>query len=417
MLNKLSAFLKRYDMVAPGDTLICAVSGGADSVALLFGMYLLKDRLGITLEAAHFNHHLRGEESDRDETFVKAFCHRYDIPLHLGGGQVVPGEKGLEAAAREARYAFLRSLPGKIATAHTADDNAETVLLHLIRGTGLRGLGGIHPVSGGLIRPMLTVTRREVEEFLTEWCLPHVEDSSNESDAYLRNRVRHQILPLLAAENPRIGENLSAMALRLRQDEEFLARQSAFETLPGVSTLRRLHPAQRSRIIETFLRQNGCLEPEQSHIAQVETLIFSERPSARTGVPGGITVSRQYDRLTVLPRREPLEEVPLPSEGTLFWGPWQIAVMPGRGEGIVLRPEGTVFLGPRRQGDAIRLPGGSKSLKKLFIDRKIPAADRGQIPVLRDSQGILAVYGLGMNLDRAAGQGPEVTITIQPRET
>ena len=197
MLNKLSAFLRQQNMVSPGDTVICAVSGGADSVALLFGLYLMKEKLEIRLEAAHFNHHLRGEESDRDERFVRDFCDRYEIPVYIGSGVVTPGKKGLEAAARDARYAFLRSIPGKIATAHTADDNAETILLHLVRGTGLKGLGGIMPVNGNVIRPMLSVTREEVEAFLEEWCLPHIEDSSNDTDAFLRNRLRHHVMPLL----------------------------------------------------------------------------------------------------------------------------------------------------------------------------------------------------------------------------
>ena len=137
MLNKLLSFVREQEMLAAGDTVICAVSGGADSVALLFALYLLKDKLDISLEAAHFNHNLRGEESYRDEAFVRQLCDRYDVPLHVGSGIVAAGEKGLEAAARDARYGFLRTLPGKIATAHTADDNAETVLMHLIRGTGL----------------------------------------------------------------------------------------------------------------------------------------------------------------------------------------------------------------------------------------------------------------------------------------
>ena len=110
MLNKLQKLLKQYEMLSPGDHLICAVSGGADSVALLFGMYLLREKLGISLSAVHFNHHLRGQESDRDEQFVRDFCHRYDIPLTVGQAQVVPGKKGLEAAAREARYAFFATL-------------------------------------------------------------------------------------------------------------------------------------------------------------------------------------------------------------------------------------------------------------------------------------------------------------------
>ena len=117
MLNKLTEFARQYQMICPGDHIICAVSGGADSVALLFALYLQKDKLEITLEAAHFNHHLRGEESDADADFVCKLCDQYDIPLHMGDGNVTAGEKGLEAAARDARYGFLRTLPGKIATA------------------------------------------------------------------------------------------------------------------------------------------------------------------------------------------------------------------------------------------------------------------------------------------------------------
>ena len=168
MLNELSRFLRQFQMVQPGDTVICALSGGADSVALTFGMYLLKEELGIRLEAAHFNHGLRGAESDGEEAFVREFCEGYKIPLHVGREAVVPGKKGLEAAAREARYRYFSTLDGKIATAHTADDNAETVLMHLTRGTGLKGLGGIAPVSGNLIRPMLSVTRKQVLEFAEE---------------------------------------------------------------------------------------------------------------------------------------------------------------------------------------------------------------------------------------------------------
>ena len=214
MLNKLCAALRGDGLVRPGDHIVCAVSGGADSVALLFGLYLLKEKLGVTLSAAHFNHHLRGDESDGDEDFVRDFCAGYRIPLEVGGARVQPGPKGLEAAAREARYAFLRTLPGRIATAHTADDNAETVLMHLLRGTGLKGLGGIRPVSGNVIRPMLAITRQEVEAFLAEYSLPHREDSSNAADAFLRNRIRHGVLPLLRQENSGAALAIAALAPR-----------------------------------------------------------------------------------------------------------------------------------------------------------------------------------------------------------
>ena len=229
MLNKLLSFVRSENMLSCGDCVICAVSGGADSVSLLFAMYLLAPKLGITLEAAHFNHGLRGVESDADAAFVQQLCDRFDIPLHMGRGSVVPGKKGLEAAARNARYSFLESLPGKIATAHTADDNAETVLMHLIRGTGLRGLGGIAPVRGNVIRPMLTVTRQEVLAFLDEYHLSWREDSTNAENNFLRNRLRHGVMPLLSKENPSIAQNLSQTALRLRLDEQMLSNMVQVE--------------------------------------------------------------------------------------------------------------------------------------------------------------------------------------------
>ena len=222
MLDKLLFTLKQYRMVAPGDQVVCAVSGGADSVALLFALYLLREKLGICVSAVHFNHGLRGEESDRDEAFVEKLCHRLDVPLTVGRAAVKPGKKGLEAAAREARYRFFSTLSGKIATAHTADDNAETVLMHMVRGTGLKGLGGIAPIRGPFIRPMLGITRQEVLAFLEEYRLQYVTDSSNESDCFLRNRLRHHVMPLLKQENPRLCRNMSAMAQRLREDEEAL---------------------------------------------------------------------------------------------------------------------------------------------------------------------------------------------------
>lgn len=421
MLNKLTAFLRQYQMVQPGDRVICALSGGADSAALLFSLYLLKEKLGITLEAAHFNHHLRGEESDRDEAFVREFCDRYDIPLHLGSGEVKPGKKGLEAAAREARYAFLRSLPGKIATAHTADDNAETVLLHLIRGTGLKGLGGITPVSGNVIRPMLSVTRAEVESFLEEWCLSHIQDSSNETDAFLRNRIRHHVMPLLKRENPKIAENLSAMALRLRVDEEYLSSQADFDTLPTVERLKTMDSAIRSRCLEAFLKKSGVREPEQTHMAALEALIFSQRPSARASFPGGVTIARSYDRLEVLPEKAEPEPVELPCPGEAEFGPFRVICTPAAEilntpDTFTVTPCGKLTLTSRRSGDTIRLSGGTRSLKKLFIDRKIPAAQRGEIPVVRDEQGILGVYEIGTNLDRITGQKPGVTIRFEKNE-
>ena len=423
MLNKLAAMLRQYDMVQPGDTVVCAVSGGADSMALLFGLYLKREELDIRLEAAHFNHQLRGTESDADEEFVREFCDRFDIPLHVGRKPVIPGKKGLEAAAREARYAFFETLDGKIATAHTADDNAETVLMHLVRGTGLKGLGGISPINGKLIRPMLDVTRQEVLEFLTEYHVQYCSDSSNETDAFLRNRLRHHVMPLLKQENPRLAENVSAMARRLRQDEEALSVLADFEALPDVYRLRLLPQAVRSRALERFLKESGVKEPEAEHIALAESLIFSEKPSARGHFPGGVVIGREYDRLTVYPMDEPLHSICLPRDGWvelpelgLRIGCTTASTPENTSDTFTVEPVGEICVRSRQSGDEMRLGGGTKRLKKLFADRKIPAHQRLRIPVLADEKGVLAVHGIGVNLDRQAQRFPAVRITIEKIE-
>ena len=420
MLNKLTAFVRQYNMITPGDRVICAVSGGADSVALLFGFYLLKEKLDIQLEAAHFNHCLRGEESDRDEAFVKDLCDRYDIPLHVKKEQVVPGKKGLEAAARDARYRFLKSLPGKIATAHTADDNAETVLMHLVRGTGLKGLGGITPVQGSVIRPMLTVTRQEVEAFLQEYYVAHIEDSSNATDAFLRNRIRHDVMPLLKRENPKLSENLSQMALRLRMDEEYLSRQADFEILPGVEILKTMPEAVRSRCLERFLKENGVPEPEEKHISLVRALVFSDKPSARANLPGGVTIARCYDRLEAVKKTGGIPPVILQCPGTAELPGYRVTCreaekIENSPTVFTVKPEGDIVLRGRQAGDSIRLPGGTKQLKKLFIDRKIPANLRGSIPIAADDTGVLGVCGIGVNREKMAEALPAVVIRFEEK--
>ena len=418
MQNKLLAMVRQYNMLQPGDTVTCAVSGGADSVALLFAMYLLREKLNISLEAAHFNHQLRGEESDRDEAFVRELCDRYDIPLTVGRGTVTSGEKGLEAAAREARYAFLETLSGKIATAHTADDNAETVLMHMVRGTGLKGLGGISPIRGRVIRPMLQVTREQVIAFLEEYHLSYVEDSSNETDVFLRNRLRHHVMPLLRQENPRLAENLSSMAMRLREDERALAKTVAEEM--DIAVLRQLPKAQRSRAIAAFLERSGVKEPEAEHIALAEALVFSQKPSARASFPGGVVVCRQYDRLVKARQTQSLPTVVLNCPGE--------TEIPELGLRVICQPaqeiintedtftvvnDGGIVLRCRASGDEMRLPGGTKTLKKVFIDRKIPSAQRLRVPVLADASGVLGVYGIGVNRARAAAALPALQLKIE----
>lgn len=414
MRNKLLAFLREQNMVQPGDTVICAVSGGADSMALLWAMFTLKEKLQITLQAAHFNHHLRGEESLRDEAFVVSFCKRHNILCHVGSADVKAGKKGLEAAARNARYAFLQSLPGKIATAHTADDNAETLLMHLIRGTGLKGLGGISPRRENLIRPMLTITRQEVLVFLQEQQIACVTDSSNETDDFLRNRIRHHVMPLLRQENPSIGENLSAATLRLRQDEADLDAMAELTT--DVQKLRQMKPAVQTRALTKLLLSFGVKEPEAPHVELLRRILYSDIPSARGEFPGNVTVGRCYGQLVKLETKPPLGRHILncPGEtGIPELGIKVICRKPAENpEGLLIRAEGILILRSRQEGDTICLPGGTKSLKKLFIDKKIPAPERDRIPVIADEGGVVAVMGIGAGKDRL--DAPDWEILFEP---
>ncbi len=420
MLNKLADFIRSEDMLHPGEQVVCAVSGGPDSMALLFAMYLLAPKLQIKLSAAHFNHKLRGEDSDADEAFVKHFCEDYQIPFFAGSHPVVPGEKGLEAAAREARYRYLRTLPGKILTAHTADDNLETVLMHLLRGTGLKGLCGIRPVSGNILRPMLRITRAEVLAFLEEYHIPSVLDSTNSTDAFLRNRLRHNVVPLLIRENPRLAENVSDMALRLREEETALEQLALSDGIcSDVLQLRQMAPFRRRRILSAYLQSVGVREPEAAHIELVEKLVFSSNPSARAELPGGVTVARNYNALEVGQEVGCIKAQKLPCPGSVELPELglRISAEPAQKQEFqkdrfTVLAEGEITVRSRQPSDQLRLSGGSKTLKKLFIDKKIPAAMRGQIPVLSDERGVLGVYGFGADLDRISDRGVCITFEV-----
>ena len=389
MLNKLDGFIRQYDLIRQGDRVICAVSGGADSMALLWGLYLLKDKLRIDLAAAHFNHSLRGAESDRDEAFVRKFCEDYKIPVYVEKKQVTAGAKGLEAAAREARYGFFATLPGKIATAHTADDNAETVLMHLVRGTGLKGLGAIAPINGSVIRPMLSVTRQDVLNFLEEYHLPYVTDSSNLTDDFLRNRLRRHVMPLLKQENPRLAENLSAMALRLRQDEAALSQSPEYR----VDALRQMPQALRLRAIAADLESWGVPEPEAAHLELVEKIVVSDNPSARADLPGGITVCRNYGILERYEPEMPMEPVILNVPGETRIEKLGFRVVCEESEDLshgpdafTVCPRGQVILRSRNSGDQARRTAADNGNADQFgqsipSSNTVTARDRSNISV------------------------------------
>ena len=446
MRDKVLRWCRENALLTPGQVVVCAVSGGADSVAMLHLLLSLRSELHLTVSAAHFNHRLRGAESDRDEAFVHRLCEDWGVPLAVASGDVrahaQETSESLEEAARSLRYAFFASLGCTVATAHTADDNLETILLHFLRGTGLTGLCGIPPKRDFLVRPILCLTRQEVLSYLEKHRLPHVEDSTNAADSCVRNRLRHSVIPLLKQENP----SLAAAALRqsalLRQDTAYLETQAA-QVLQAAAekgggwrceVLRAEPEAIRTRAVRQLLQTISIPKLSQTHITAVDRLLFSPHPAARASLPGGWEARREYGLLRLT------QEPAAPSFAPVRLIPGRTVDIPALGLRVscdftknftkntcgaftfacrcdMIEAQNGLCLRPRQSGDRMRLPGGSRTLKRLLCDRKIPAAQRALVPVLALGAEVLAVYGLGMNLDRAAAEGqPAVIIQIEKEE-
>lgn len=228
MLNKIRFIAEKYNMLKEGDTVVCGLSGGADSVCLLLSLRELSAELGINVEAIHVNHCLRGDESDRDEQFCRDLCGRLGLKFTAVSCDVKSySEKNslsCEEAARLLRYGIFGEYTQgkKLATAHNADDNLETMLLNLIRGTGLKGIAGIPPVRGNIIRPMLNVSRYEIEEYLKKNGQSYVTDSTNLTDDYTRNKLRHNIIPIMKEINGSLIETSVRTAGVLRSENELI---------------------------------------------------------------------------------------------------------------------------------------------------------------------------------------------------
>ena len=400
------------------DTVYCAVSGGADSISLLHCMHSLQADLGISVKAAHFNHCLRGEESDLDEAFVRTFCAEHNIEFCCERGdtaaRVASSDDSLEEAARRLRYAFFDTLPGYVLTAHTADDNLETLLINLIRGTSLAGLGGIPPKRGRILRPMLQVSREEVLAYLQQHGLSHREDASNALDAHLRNRLRHHVLPLLKAENPSLLDSVSALTHRLRLDEELLLTQAkavldAAQDGDGwlCSRLASLpEPILHRAAIELLA---NIPDRTSRHVEALCALIRSDKPSAHLDLPGERIARREYDELLLQKAEYPsVPTTPLCIPGITKAGQWQITCtlsdVPTDGLCLPYREDAVYFVRARQTGDRLTLRGGSKTIKDLMIDRKIPAARRDSIPVLCDKNGPVALWGVAADIRKTSGE-------------
>lgn len=405
--------------VSSEDGILIALSGGADSVALLLEMKRLQSagKIG-PIAAAHLNHGIRGAEADRDAAFCRALCERLAVP-HAEGFADVPAlasEKGvsLETAARTARYAFLnaeKSARGLrfLATAHHRDDQAETLLLHLLRGCGTDGLAGMRERSGDLIRPFLSVPKSDLLAYLAERGEPYCEDSTNEQTDALRNRIRHGILPALEAIRPNVSEALAKAASLVAADADWLdgVAERAFQSDPTREELAAMDAPIRMRVLKRYLPYATY---ERSDLETLDSLLTAQT-GTRRDLKFGFTAWTSAKRLLVgrIGSEPYAEELPIGGSvrvpgGTVSSQIVPEALFPCDSETVYLNADavrGTLSVRSPREGDRFR-PfglGGSKLLSDFFTDRKVPRFFRGG-PVLADENGILAV--LGYTIDERA---------------
>ena len=477
MLKKILRLADEYDMFPDTGVVLVCVSGGADSMSLLDALLELSAERGFRVAAAHFNHKLRGNESDRDEAFVINECKEYGVDLVVESGDAAAYAKenglGIEEAARELRYEYFEAAAARlgavrIATAHNANDLAETIIMNLTRGAGASGLSGIPPRRGIIVRPMLRISRDEVMEYITGRGLAYVEDSTNSIEDRTRNKIRHSVIPILCGINPQFIRAAVTAAELSGYDEDYLSNvadeyinanvagmdathkqhreegengpasdknsetarevkkvgkerkagktggaQESVSEIRAPANLHTLHRAISGRVIRRL-----CGRPlSQKHVAAIGELCEKGRPSAIINLPG-MKVCKEYD--TVCFRSDYIKEpeafeVIFPEPGGNYVINSASLCMSCE---LIIADEsnyaafdktfntflfhvseicGKIAVRPRRAGDEVKLSGSNctKSLKKLFIEKRVPAAKRKNVPVISDDAGVLGVYGLG----------------------
>jgi len=441
LLDAIRAAVRRWGLLRAGDVVLAAVSGGADSVALLVALHELRGELGIELRAAHLDHGLRGIESTADRTFVESLARQLAVPLTVEAAQLPPGN--VEAEARRARYDFLaraaaRVGASKIATAHTVDDQAETVLLRLVRGAGRRGLGGIRPHRGAIVRPLLLCDRVQVRHFLAARGLAWRRDRSNFDYALARTRVRLGYLPALARElNPRLSRALARLADVLREEDVLLDGIAAAVPRVGddidLDVLRALEAPIARRVVRRWWRRTGgARRLAFGHVEAVLELAARAHGGGRVRLPGGWVVRRPTTLAFEtgdgdVPETAPYERGLVAGEVTELPGGWRLAV----DEAIVAAAtapsddvcvldadvlETPLVARNRRVGDRMLLHGlgGHTSLKRLLIARRVPRALRAQHPVVVDGSGeIVWVPRCGRAARALVGAGTRRVLVVR----
>lgn len=439
--------IAKYEMLQPGERVVAAVSGGADSMALLHALWEMRRDFCLHLVVAHLDHGLRPEAA-QEKSFVRKAAAELGVPFISRKADVRQKQHderlALQEAAREVRYAFLQEAAKaeratKIALGHTADDQAESIMMRLLRGSGTRGLAGIPPVRGGIfIRPLIEVWREEVESFLEERKVAYLADPSNRSPHFLRNRVRHELLPILQQYNPRFRQTLVQMADLFRLEENFWqgmveekfpalvrARKKDSLTLDIPSLAAQPLPLRLRSFRHAIEKLLGNLRRVSlPHILLMDNLLQNPEPNKSLQLPQGLCVAKAYQALTLTRSREeavPFEHVvpgpgyvEIPEIGRAMR--FQVEERRPRvrfenSSGIALLDYDTIAfpltLRSPRPGDRLQPLGmeGEKKVKDLFIDCKIPAAQRKRIPLLFKEDRLLWVAGV--RLDHRARLKPE----------
>ncbi|MCD7810691.1 MAG: tRNA lysidine(34) synthetase TilS [Ruminococcus sp.] len=430
MLDKIQRFAEKNNMFHSGDSVVCGLSGGADSVCLLTCLCELSEALGISVEALHVNHCLRGAESDRDEDFCRSLCQRMNVPFTAVSCDVrsfaLAHSLSEEEAARKLRYeAFAENSKGKlIATAHNANDNLETAILNLARGSAIKGLMGIPPVRGNIVRPLLGVTRAEIEEYLNKKGISFVTDSTNLSDNYTRNKIRHQILPIINEINPSAVSTFVNSSDAMRNENSFIESETSKalaqcrkgNSLCGINSY---HAVIRRRCIAKLLSDNN-LPYSFERLEKCDEIAVNG---------GKINISKNIflisDGTNIrLEKIEPKKSADIQLSAEMKLGKNAIfehkflfiELLKGKhlqmcdivNTSLTIyyldydKIKGKVFIRNRRFGDRITLQGRSftSSVKKL-INEKIPPDFRSELHFLEDSGGTIFAEGIGI-ADRIA---------------
>ncbi len=428
-------------MLNNGDRVIVAVSGGIDSVVLLHLLQRLEDRYGLKLIVSHLNHCIRKEEAERDASFVQSLASSNNLQCELGVADVpaLMTNEGLslQVAAREARYNFFDLLrkkhkANKVALGHHMDDQVETVIMRFLRGTGTKGLKGMEPVREGVyIRPLIGITRKEIEDYAKDQGLSFVTDSTNFKDIYLRNKIRYELLPFLEKNyNPNINEEIVRLSRLMKRDDEFLesAAEKHLQDMVKVDNedvvtvslkhLISIHKALRTRVLRSLWKKlSGHTSGIYSyHIENILGLLESDTPNSKVDLPYGVRFVREYDNASFTRK----VEYPAPAFKHTLNIPG-LTVIPEAGmtlkseiversnkNGIDLKTNkneaffdydrliSPIYVRRFKSGDCFRPFGmeGKKKVKDLFIDLKIPRIKRMNIPLLFSQDNLVWVVGL-----------------------